>query len=98
MKIRPGKKRLETKGKRSEMAAMDSDLRERIALKAYELYEQRGWSHGLDTEDWLEAERLVLIETKVASKSKTVSKPKTPRRQGTVAIKPASNLDRTRST
>ena len=37
-------------------------LRQRIAEKAYELYECRGCCHGRDLEDWLEAERLVLAE------------------------------------
>jgi len=39
-------------------------LHERIARKAYELYEQRGWQHGHDVENWLEAERLILAEMK----------------------------------
>jgi hypothetical protein len=39
-------------------------LHERIARKAYELYEQRGWQHGHDLEDWLEAERMILAEMK----------------------------------
>jgi hypothetical protein len=38
---------------------IEQELRERIAQKAYELYEQRGRTHGHDVEDWLEAERLV---------------------------------------
>ena len=32
----------------------------RVAIKAYELFERRGFSHGHDMEDWLQAERLVL--------------------------------------
>jgi hypothetical protein len=39
-------------------------LNERIARKAYELYEQRGWQHGHDLDDWLEAERMILAEMK----------------------------------
>jgi len=34
-----------------------SDSRERIAARAYEIYQQRGGAHGRETEDWLEAER-----------------------------------------
>jgi hypothetical protein len=41
-------------------------LRERIARKAYELYERRGRRHGRHLEDWLEAERQVLVETHAA--------------------------------
>jgi DUF2934 family protein len=37
-------------------------LRQRIAEKAYELYERWGCCHGRDLDDWLEAEQLVLIE------------------------------------
>ena len=33
-----------------------------VSLKAYELFEKRGWQHGHDLEDWLEAERLVTQE------------------------------------
>jgi hypothetical protein len=40
----------------------DPELHRRIALKAYELFAQRGYRHGHDTQDWLEAERLILSE------------------------------------
>ncbi|HJT19144.1 MAG TPA: DUF2934 domain-containing protein [Nitrospira sp.] len=30
-----------------------------IAIKAYELYEKRGRTHGHDVEDWVEAEAIV---------------------------------------
>lgn len=36
------------------------DRRGRIARRAYELYLERGGSHGSDWEDWLRAEREVL--------------------------------------
>ncbi len=35
-----------------------------IAQRAYELYEQRGHTHGHDLEDWLEAERQILNEAR----------------------------------
>jgi len=35
---------------------------ERIARKAYELWEQRGYREGHDFEDWLEAEAIVMKE------------------------------------
>ena len=89
----------------TETTARGSVLRERIALKAYDLYEKRGWVHGLDTEDWLEAERLVLAETrtgtraqrKVETKAPTDPKEKIPLRERSVATKPVSGLDRPRS-
>lgn len=40
----------------------DELLHQRIAEKAYQLYECRGCCHGHDVEDWLEAERLVSAE------------------------------------
>jgi hypothetical protein len=38
----------------------DREIQESIALKAYDLYVQRGYTNGNDLEDWLTAERLVL--------------------------------------
>jgi len=36
------------------------DLETEIRLRAYEIYEQRGFTPGNETEDWLAAEREVL--------------------------------------
>jgi len=36
------------------------DLGSRLAERAYELYVRRGYEHGHDLEDWLEAERQIL--------------------------------------
>ena len=38
------------------------DRRERIAAKAYDLWEERGCRHGHDLEDWLDAEAVVRKE------------------------------------
>ena len=46
----------------SQFGLNDHEARRRIAEKAYELYERRGFCHGCDLDDWLEAERLVLAE------------------------------------
>jgi hypothetical protein len=85
----------------SEAAALNPELRERIAQKAFELYEKRGSVHGLDVQDWLEAERLVLAEPKTGtkaqkaqSKADTGSRGKTPIRERSVAPKPGSALGR----
>lgn len=40
----------------------DKLLHQRIAEKAHELYECRGCCHGRDLDDWLEAEKLVLVD------------------------------------
>lgn len=40
----------------------DRPLHERIAERAYGLYQERGQDHGNDLEDWLRAEKIVLSE------------------------------------
>lgn len=40
----------------------DEELYERVARKAYELYQQRGEEWGHEIDDWLTAERLVKAE------------------------------------
>jgi hypothetical protein len=52
---------------KAESPAPSADIQEvneRIAAKAYELYEKRGYVHGHDWEDWFEAERLVLSRSR----------------------------------
>ena len=44
------------------MQKYSDEVRERIAKKAYELYEQRGRQAKRDVEDWLKAEELVRKE------------------------------------
>lgn len=44
------------------MQKYSNELRDRIAKKAYELYEQRGRQAERDVEDWLKAEELVRKE------------------------------------
>ena len=43
----------------------DQELRNRIAEKAYEIYEKRGRVEDNDVEHWLEAERLVCAALKL---------------------------------
>jgi len=43
-----------------QLRSSNDDLHERIALRAYDLYAQRGWREGGDVEDWLDAEREIL--------------------------------------
>jgi hypothetical protein len=49
-----------------ESSIDDPETRRQIAVKAYELFEKRGCSHGRDFDDWLDAEKLVLSELKSA--------------------------------
>lgn len=52
---------------------LDSDpQRQRIALRAYELYEARGRTDGLDVQDWLQAEDEILHETQEPEKANVV--------------------------
>jgi hypothetical protein len=52
-----------TLGAESEsMEKYSAATRERIAQKAYELYEQRGRQNGRELDDWLEAEVFVRNE------------------------------------
>ena len=44
------------------MLKFSDEVRERIAKKAYELYEQRGRQTERDLEDWLKAEEVVRKE------------------------------------
>jgi Protein of unknown function (DUF2934) len=53
------------KGTRSKEATLGAastaiDLAESIRLRAYEIYRQRGGGHGLDQNDWLQAEAEIL--------------------------------------
>ncbi len=41
---------------------LPNGMGERIAQKAYELWEQRGYREGHDLEDWLDAETIVMEE------------------------------------
>lgn len=58
----------------AESAVGEQEIRERIAQKAYALYEKRGQTHGNDLGDWFEAERLVLAQLE----EQHHSKPRTP--------------------
>jgi hypothetical protein len=42
--------------------ALPEVVHERIARRAYELWDLRGRRHGFDVEDWLDAENLVMDE------------------------------------
>jgi hypothetical protein len=43
----------------------EEELQVRIAKRAYELYEQRGWQHGDDQADWFQAAHEVLMSNDV---------------------------------
>jgi hypothetical protein len=48
----------------------DTDLlRRRIAMRAYQLYEDRGYVNGFDLQDWLQAEREILGQVEQPEKA-----------------------------
>lgn len=48
-------------GRESAQAVSNNgDVQQRIAVRAYELYRERGCFDGRDLDDWLEAERDIL--------------------------------------
>ncbi len=56
-----------------ETELSDTDLlRRRIALRAYQLYEDRGYVNGFDVQDWLQAEREVLGQVEQPEKAAAV--------------------------
>jgi exoribonuclease II len=62
---KPDAQRVEKRNLSPEPESMQKysdEVREQIAKKAYELYEQRGRQAERDLEDWLKAEELVRKE------------------------------------
>lgn len=98
MKKKPNKTTDSPQPDFSEAVTLNPELRERVAHKAYEIYEKRGCVHGLDVEDWLEAQRWVLAETKAETKTETktetVAKAKPVLRGKTTVTKAGSVLGR----
>ena len=43
-----------------QLRSSSEELHERIAMRAYELYAQRGWREDHALDDWLDAEREIL--------------------------------------
>lgn len=63
---------------------MENNLREEIAKVAFELHQKRGFIHGRDLQDWLEAERIVMAryeKTPEKRESKKSSKAVTKKRK-----------------
>ena len=48
---------------REEELLKTDSVREMIALRAYRLYELRGYQDGFDVEDWLRAEQEVVSQS-----------------------------------
>lgn len=61
-KPRPKAAKRPSQDKRQNPIELPDGMWERVAKKAYELWEQRGYREGRDLEDWLEAEAIVMEE------------------------------------
>jgi len=51
---------METDKRLRELLLRDETVREMISLRAYEIYKNRGETHGYDREDWLQAESEII--------------------------------------
>lgn len=58
----PRKSKGKNKGLAFGSSMAKEDLNKKIQKKAYELYKEKGYSHGNDWADWFEAESLVESE------------------------------------
>lgn len=45
-----------------EYQVLDAPSHDEIAVRAFEVFQRRGEQHGRDLDDWLQAERELLIE------------------------------------
>jgi len=61
------KKQSPTASYPSHSMALSQELRERIAQRAYDIHQRRGGQHGSDWEDWLQAEREILLQQPLRS-------------------------------
>ena len=55
-----------------QVGSDNGDVQQRIAVRAYELYRERGCCDGHDLDDWLEAERAILISETTPEPSKRI--------------------------
>ncbi|MBI5150317.1 MAG: DUF2934 domain-containing protein [Candidatus Omnitrophica bacterium] len=46
-------------GRKAKQNVDETEIRQKIEKKAYELFEKRGYAHGNDFQDWVEAEQIV---------------------------------------
>lgn len=44
----------------AQAGSNDGEVRQRIAVRAYKLYQERGGRDGHDLDDWLEAEQAIV--------------------------------------
>ncbi len=56
----PAKKKASVSKQVATVTTRTVDLQEVIRVRAYEYFQQRGYQHGADIEDWVRAEKDVL--------------------------------------
>ncbi len=61
----PVKKAVKRGKTQTQAVEQETDLNALIARRAYALYEQRGFEHGHDLEDWLKAEKEILMQVSI---------------------------------
>lgn len=49
-------------GRKAKTNVNTAEIQQLIEKKAYELFEKRGYTHGNDFQDWLDAEQIVTRE------------------------------------
>ena len=94
MSTRMIKENQQSSTKAFDLNTNETNLRKQIAEKAHELWERRGWAHGRDVEDWLQAEAMILGKFKVKNNNASVKKTKG-RVLGILDTKHRSSLDKT---
>lgn len=60
-----GNRRMFGRSKTNNRSTNQNELFSKIQQRAYQIYEKRGFTHGNDMKDWLEAERQVKRELSI---------------------------------
>jgi hypothetical protein len=79
-----------------EQLLKDERVRDMIRARAYEIFEERGRTHGHDLDDWLQAENEILLKLMPEAKSKSGRRAETKTKRA--ARGPASKLRREEGT
>ena len=60
--IRLEVEKAQAKSKAKKKKVSEEELSQKVAQKAYELFERKGYAHGYDSSDWQLAQQLVQLE------------------------------------
>ena len=84
----------QTEEQRREQLLADEEVRSRVALRAYEIYESRGGGLGRDLDDWLQAENevlAILIEQQPSATAPDLVEPPAEIGGGTNQVEPTAS-------